>query len=505
MWKLTIEDDEQKATTLPLSHDEYAVGRDETNSIRLTDRNISRRHMVLRRNADGWIVRDLQSYNGTWVNGNRVAGEQHVGHNDTIQLGDYRLEFSDEAKIAPQTATLPGGVPAVVTPPPHQRPDRLVVVVGPSPGQEFPLDRERFTLGRAEEMTISINHSSVSRHHADLIALGGGRYEIMDRQSANGIRINGQEVRRGLLEAGDALELGDVRLRFVGAGKVFRGVLDRQMALPAIVGYDGVSSPKAGTKPSGGVGKVVILGVAIGVVAVLAIAAVMHFRGPKTPGPAVDNTAKTVDDPGLKILDDAYALANDGQLGPAHARIKDIPTTSAALTDPRVKEIEGKWADEQFAEFDKCGSDEECRKKIIYELASTATLDSERREKALAKLREIVPDAPDPLEVPTSNPFNPKFLPNPTGGFNPTGPGPSAPFIPNPNSTKPTIAPSSLVSADPKAAAKSTYDRLYPQLASNRLSIPDLAQLSKACGQLQMTACQSTCAKQIAERKKTQK
>src|SRR4051794_38941633 len=103
MWKLTIEDDEQKQTSLPLAHDEYGIGRDETNSNRLTDRNISRRHLVLRRNDAGWLVRDLQSYNGTYVNGNRVAGEMHVVHGDCVQLGDYRLEFLDERKVPQPT------------------------------------------------------------------------------------------------------------------------------------------------------------------------------------------------------------------------------------------------------------------------------------------------------------------------------------------------------------------------------------------------------------------
>jgi pSer/pThr/pTyr-binding forkhead associated (FHA) protein len=133
MWKLTIEDDEQKQTSLPLAHDEYGIGRVETNSIRLTDRNISRRHLVLLRNAEGWVVRDLQSYNGTYVNGNRVAGEMHVGHGDSVQLGDYRLELTDERKVPQPTLIMETSAQAMAAPaptPPHQRPDRLVVVVG---------------------------------------------------------------------------------------------------------------------------------------------------------------------------------------------------------------------------------------------------------------------------------------------------------------------------------------------------------------------------------------
>src|SRR6185369_10407337 len=130
-----------------------------------------------------------------------------VGSGDVMMLGDYRLILTDEAAVTPGD-----GRPAGPALPVQYRPNRLVVVVGPAPGTEFPLDKEHFTVGRSEEATISINHSSVSRIHAELIALGGGRFEIIDKASANGIRVNGVELKRGILEAGDALELGDVRL-----------------------------------------------------------------------------------------------------------------------------------------------------------------------------------------------------------------------------------------------------------------------------------------------------
>src|SRR6202042_1385794 len=102
-----------------------------------------------------------------------------------------------------------------------QRPNRLVVVVGPSPGTEFPLDKEHFTIGRSEDATISVNHSSVSRVHAELFALGNGRFEIVDKASANGIRINGVELKRGILEAGGGPPPGAARPRVVGAGAHF--------------------------------------------------------------------------------------------------------------------------------------------------------------------------------------------------------------------------------------------------------------------------------------------
>ena len=69
------------------------------------------------------------------------------------------------------------------------------------------------------DASISVNHNSVSRLHCEVHALGDGRYEIVDKASSNGVRVNGVELRRSIIEAGDVIELGDVRFKFVGAGK----------------------------------------------------------------------------------------------------------------------------------------------------------------------------------------------------------------------------------------------------------------------------------------------
>ena len=46
MFKLSIEDDEGKTTVVPLARDEMTVGRLEGNTIRLTERNVSRKHEI---------------------------------------------------------------------------------------------------------------------------------------------------------------------------------------------------------------------------------------------------------------------------------------------------------------------------------------------------------------------------------------------------------------------------------------------------------------------------
>ncbi|GBD36021.1 Sensor protein FixL [bacterium HR36] len=71
------------------------VGRDASNVIRLHDTEVSRRHAEFRRTAEGYVVVDLGSSNGTWVNSQRV--QQHLLQTgDRIRLGQTVLLYSAE-------------------------------------------------------------------------------------------------------------------------------------------------------------------------------------------------------------------------------------------------------------------------------------------------------------------------------------------------------------------------------------------------------------------------
>jgi hypothetical protein len=69
------------------------IGRDHGCGLRLADDCVSRRHAELRAECGVWLLRDLGSMNGTWVNGVRVVGEVPVRPGDTVRFGvsDYRL------------------------------------------------------------------------------------------------------------------------------------------------------------------------------------------------------------------------------------------------------------------------------------------------------------------------------------------------------------------------------------------------------------------------------
>lgn len=90
-WKLIIEDDAGKQIVVPFTRDVITIGRKEGNTIRLTERNVSRNHAKLSKDNGHVVIEDLGSFNGIKLNGDRIDGRVLVHEGDTIQIGDYHL------------------------------------------------------------------------------------------------------------------------------------------------------------------------------------------------------------------------------------------------------------------------------------------------------------------------------------------------------------------------------------------------------------------------------
>lgn len=99
MFKLVIQDDEGKTTVVPLIRDEITIGRKEGNTIRLTERNVSRRHARIMRSNGEIVLEDLGSYNGIRVNNARITERVSLRLSDQVQIGDYKLYLKSEAAV----------------------------------------------------------------------------------------------------------------------------------------------------------------------------------------------------------------------------------------------------------------------------------------------------------------------------------------------------------------------------------------------------------------------
>ena len=91
---LIIQDGNGQNREYALSNTTAMLGRESDCDIIVLDRNVSRHHAVLSREPEGFLIKDLSSANGTFVNAQPVAS-QMLKHLDTIQVGSVMIVFND--------------------------------------------------------------------------------------------------------------------------------------------------------------------------------------------------------------------------------------------------------------------------------------------------------------------------------------------------------------------------------------------------------------------------
>lgn len=130
----------------PLDKAELFVGRDLSNDVVINDPEISRRHARLFQQGNSFVLEDLGSTNGTFVNGQRLIGPNILHLGDSITFGE-RMGLIFEAEEYDQDATMvspstraPYGAPAAsqgyqqqpAYPPGYQQPSGNLPPIPPS-------------------------------------------------------------------------------------------------------------------------------------------------------------------------------------------------------------------------------------------------------------------------------------------------------------------------------------------------------------------------------------
>ncbi|MFH1023846.1 MAG: FHA domain-containing serine/threonine-protein kinase [Planctomycetota bacterium] len=110
MPKLMIENGPDKGRTYRISGTgTLLLGRDTTTHIRIPDASVSRLHFKIILRNGAYLVQDLGSANGTWVNEDRVENESPIRFGDKIRAGETILCFLDDHQF-PKTDALIGQV-----------------------------------------------------------------------------------------------------------------------------------------------------------------------------------------------------------------------------------------------------------------------------------------------------------------------------------------------------------------------------------------------------------
>jgi pilus assembly protein CpaF len=106
--------------TYPLEGDQLTIGRDSSNGVAINDPEVSRRHSRLMFQGGKYVLEDLGSTNGTFVNGQRLAGPVVLKPGDVVSLGEQIVLMYDAISTDPGATIASSRKPAYTAPPPTQ-------------------------------------------------------------------------------------------------------------------------------------------------------------------------------------------------------------------------------------------------------------------------------------------------------------------------------------------------------------------------------------------------
>ena len=220
---------------------EYALNRDVTLlgrdaaadiSIEAAGAVVSRRHAEIRRHADGtYAIADLNSFNGTLVNDQRIAQPTTLHDGDRLQLATggpiFRFAHPASAPLEARAATptrLRGSELSKSDPKIGLR----TIIARSQTEQKTPFaatnnaqllfersfdGKQDLSVGRGPENDIQLDGLLISKHHARLINTAQG-VQIEDAGSTNGVYVNGGRVSgRRLVQSEDVVQIGPFVLR----------------------------------------------------------------------------------------------------------------------------------------------------------------------------------------------------------------------------------------------------------------------------------------------------
>jgi pSer/pThr/pTyr-binding forkhead associated (FHA) protein/S1-C subfamily serine protease len=173
---------------------------------------VSARHAEIRFEGDRWVLADLRSRNGTYLNGRRVGGAVPLKAGDVIRLGESGPELHVAAvaeEVEPTLAEHPAfpvpGKPAEVR-------AYGVTLLAAATGKRYEARGTRIRLGRGREcevQPVGVGDTIVSRVHAELTVAASGGLVVRDAESKNGTFLNGERIARAMpVRLGDKIMLG---------------------------------------------------------------------------------------------------------------------------------------------------------------------------------------------------------------------------------------------------------------------------------------------------------
>lgn len=214
MPKITIRLDGDLIKEVGLSKKRTTLGRRPYNDVVLENLAVSGRHACLILDGEQVTIEDLDSTNGTYVNGRAVV-RQVLQESDTIEIGHFKIIFStgsdardalpDTESSPPYDATWPQAFNDIAEVP-ASRQGRIKILSGPAAGREMTLTKEVTTFGKP-----GIAVAAIARRDAN--------YFVHHVEGAQRPLLNGADVGQDpvLLREGDQIALSGTVMQFLSS------------------------------------------------------------------------------------------------------------------------------------------------------------------------------------------------------------------------------------------------------------------------------------------------
>ncbi|MGZ9234313.1 MAG: FHA domain-containing protein, partial [Anaerolineales bacterium] len=206
-----------------LTRSEVIIGRDPGVDLTISSPAVSRRHARLTREGDGYVLEDLGSSNGTFVNEQKLTGPRRLKSGDQIRLGHAvtltyeapRIEAS-QATVVRSITEMSAGLQTMIGDEPiaslmEASPPQLMIAIAGENPRTHTLDGPTLTIGRDESNDIVIPSKIVSRQHARLEKVDGGYQLLASSDAKNPFYFEGRELEGPrILQHGDILRIGSL-------------------------------------------------------------------------------------------------------------------------------------------------------------------------------------------------------------------------------------------------------------------------------------------------------
>jgi pSer/pThr/pTyr-binding forkhead associated (FHA) protein len=266
MAELFLKFEDRVLQELLLSGGTVTIGRQPDNVFRIDNPAVSGHHAKVHSEGDHYVIEDSESFNGTYVNGQRIS-KVTLKDGDNVTIGKHTIEFRDEVrqvaapygtldttvdgqlpkppqldptmvldtakakemltKAAAAAASSAGSVvvrrigsvqsqsPVKTTPAVHQTIGTLTIVKGRTDQQRYVLTSKLTLIGRSRMAGIRLKRWFAPRVAA-LIYRGEDGYFIAASENKVKIKVNDIAIEGGQkqLEAGDVIEVADIKAVF---------------------------------------------------------------------------------------------------------------------------------------------------------------------------------------------------------------------------------------------------------------------------------------------------